>query len=177
MWIKLLHGMCFKAMIMFFYVPAAMEYHNLNTSVATRDFWVITGRNTIISLCYFWIPSKTLNPGILPIHLAELQFQAFSVSHKSQISVLSVALKAGSNCSNVILKKDDKDRKQVGPWLSSFTRTGWHFCIKSRTRALKAFLYEKMSGLYSRLMTPLAPTGSQELLLQLSVKKIQFVHF
>lgn len=23
-----------------------MEYHNLNTSVATRDFWVITGKST-----------------------------------------------------------------------------------------------------------------------------------
>lgn len=31
-----------------FYVLAAMEYHNLNTSIATRDFWVITGRNIIV---------------------------------------------------------------------------------------------------------------------------------
>lgn len=26
-----------------FFIIAAMEYHNLNTSIATRDFWVITG--------------------------------------------------------------------------------------------------------------------------------------
>lgn len=34
----------------FFSVFAALEYHNLNTSIATRDFWVITGRDVIVFL-------------------------------------------------------------------------------------------------------------------------------
>lgn len=29
---------------------SALEYHNLNTSIATRDFWVITGNCLIVSL-------------------------------------------------------------------------------------------------------------------------------
>lgn len=35
-----------------------MEYHNLNTSIATRDFWVITGRNIIVSYLFSNIKKK-----------------------------------------------------------------------------------------------------------------------
>lgn len=31
----------------FFFCIAAIEYHNLNTSIATRDFWVVTGKDVI----------------------------------------------------------------------------------------------------------------------------------
>lgn len=42
----------FQEIFIFFilFIFAALEYHNLNTSIATRDFWVITGRSiTVLS--------------------------------------------------------------------------------------------------------------------------------
>lgn len=30
------------------YVLTALEYHNLNTSIGTRDFWVITGKDSAL---------------------------------------------------------------------------------------------------------------------------------
>lgn len=54
--------LAFKLVIMLlFYFPIAMEYHNLNTSVATRDFWVITGKNAAVCLmqsCLFRLENK-----------------------------------------------------------------------------------------------------------------------
>lgn len=40
----------------FFVVITAMEYHNLNTSIATRDFWVVTGRDIIA----YWLLKSEL---------------------------------------------------------------------------------------------------------------------
>lgn len=40
----------------FFVVVTAMEYHNLNTSIATRDFWVVTGRDIIA----YWLLKSEL---------------------------------------------------------------------------------------------------------------------
>lgn len=39
-------NVCFKIVCLFFCI-AAIEYHNLNTSIATRDFWVVTGKDVI----------------------------------------------------------------------------------------------------------------------------------